>query len=124
VCAATQLVSAESAGGIENVSKTDGETDVAAKTPASGAAARSNDQAVGLLTEIRDIIKRSERARRYEDFSVARLVGTVAQMLALVGGAWGVMGLFDGSADALARLSLAILLQLIALTAQLGGGRR
>lgn len=102
----------------------DREENVAAEALANGSDLRSDDQTAVLLTEIRDTLKRSERARRYEDFSVARLVGTVAQMLALVAGAWGVTGLFGGSADSLARLSLAILLQLIALTAVLGGGRR
>ena len=77
-----------------------------------------------LLAEIRDMLRRRERRDRQEDFSVARLTATLAQMLALVAGAWAFVAVFGDPTTALARFALAILLQLIALTALSAGGRR
>jgi D-glycero-D-manno-heptose 1,7-bisphosphate phosphatase len=73
--------------------------------------------ALELLTEIRDMLRRRERATQHEDFSVARLLGTLTQMLALVVAAWGIAALFGRTELAASRFGLAIFLQLAALTA-------
>lgn len=79
---------------------------------------------VAVLEEIRDQLRRKQRDDRHDDFSVARLLGTLTQMLALVAGIWGLMSVVGNKGDALVRLSLAIFLQLLALTAFVAGGRK
>lgn len=79
---------------------------------------------VAVLEEIRDHLRRRHRDDRHDDFSVARLLGTLTQMLALVAGIWGLMSVVASKGDALVRLSLAIFLQLVALTAFVAGGRK
>jgi HAD superfamily hydrolase (TIGR01662 family) len=74
-------------------------------------------EVAGLLTEIRDMLRRKERASQHEDFSVARLIGTLAQMLALVAAAWGIAALLGRPEAAAPRVLLAVFLQLAALTA-------
>ncbi len=71
-----------------------------------------------LLTEIRDLLDRQQRARRQEDFSFLRLFGTLTQMLAVVTAIWGFMGMFDTQTmtPAIARLALAGFFQLVTLT--------
>jgi len=77
-----------------------------------------------VLTEIRDLLDRSTRRRRQEDFSLLRLGGTLLQMLAVVAAVWGLLALFsDNNAAAIARFTVAIFLQLATLTLQLGNRR-
>ena len=100
------------------------ETRAAAEHSPGGSPVGGDDRVVDVLEEIRDVLKRGERAARFEDFSFARLAGTLAQMLALVAGGWGIAALLAGSEAALVRLVLAGFLQLVALTAFAGGKRR
>ena len=48
-----------------------------------------------VLVEIRNMLRRYDRRHRQDDFSITRLVGTLAQMLALVSGAWGLAALYS-----------------------------
>lgn len=73
------------------------------------------------LAEIRDLLRRQERANRHQDFSVARLVATLAQMLAIVAGIWGLVAVFDDGQQVQTRLMLAVFLQLLALSAFVAG---
>ena len=77
-----------------------------------------------LLREIRDLLRRQERRGRQEDFSVMRLMATVAQMLALVAALWGLMIVFRNSTASIPRFGLACFLQLLTLTALLSSKRR
>ena len=77
-----------------------------------------------LLSEIRDLLDRSTRRRRQEDFSLLRLGGTLLQMLAVVAAIWGVFAMFsENNGAAIARLALAAFLQLVTLTVQLSDRR-
>lgn len=73
------------------------------------------------LAEIRDLLRRQERANRQQDFSIARLVATLAQMLAIVAGIWGLVSVFDDGQQVQTRLMLAVFLQLVALSAFIAG---
>ncbi len=78
------------------------------------------DDTVTLLTEIRDLLDRSERRERQADFSLLRLAGSLLQMLAVATALWGLAALLgDREADATPRFMLALFLQLAALTALL-----
>ncbi len=78
------------------------------------------DDTIKLLTEIRDLLDRSERRERQADFSLLRLVGSLLQMLAVVTALWALAALLgDTSADATPRFMFALFLQLAALTALL-----
>ncbi|HRX85029.1 MAG TPA: HAD-IIIA family hydrolase [Phycisphaerae bacterium] len=74
------------------------------------------------VAELTELLRRQERRERQEDFSVARLLATLAQMLALAAGVWGLARLIGGK-PAAEWLLLAVLLQLAVLTA-LAMGRR
>lgn len=76
---------------------------------------------LAVLEEIRDQSRRRQRDERHDDFSVYRLLGTLTQMLALVAGVWGLMALVKDLGDAMVRLTLAVFLQLVALTAFVAG---
>jgi len=77
----------------------------------------TSKQVLAVLTEMRELMDRSSRRRRQEDFSLVRLGGTLLQMLAVVTACWGIFGLFGGNhAAAIARLALACFLQLATLT--------
>jgi histidinol-phosphate phosphatase family protein len=85
--------------------------------------ARSADS-LRLLSEIRDLLDRSTRSRRQEDFSLLRLGGTLLQMLAVAAAIWGVFAMFsENNGAAIARLALAAFLQLVTLTVQLSDRR-
>jgi len=88
-----------------------------------GGARGEGSEVAAILEDIRDQLRRRQRDDRHEDFSVARLLGTLTQMLALVAGVWGMMAVVNSKADALVRLSLAVFLQLVALTAFVAGRR-
>jgi len=69
-----------------------------------------------VLVDIRNLLDRTSRARRQEDFSLRRLSSTLLQMLAVVVAFWGLFALFaDNGAVATARFALAIFLQLTTL---------
>ena len=89
----------------------DGPTKADPGRPQSGGGLRQ------LLTEIRDSLDRRQRRGRQDDFSLWRLAGTLLQMLTIVAGVWGLAALVDDSySAAIARLILAVLLQLAVLT--------
>lgn len=100
------------------------EVDQVADTPSQpDASAPSDDEAVRLLTDIRDLLDRAHRLNRQQDFSLLRLAGTLLQMLAIVAALWGMAALFStnpvGSTLAIARFALAGVLQLMTLTVSL-----
>ncbi|MCP4591388.1 MAG: HAD family hydrolase [bacterium] len=69
-----------------------------------------------LLAEIRDALQRGQRRDSQEDFSFVRLIGALMQMLAIATALWGIVGIFSGTTGAaVARLGLAIFLQLLAM---------
>jgi D-glycero-D-manno-heptose 1,7-bisphosphate phosphatase len=68
------------------------------------------------LTELRDLLRRMERRDRQEDFSVARLLATLAQMLAMAAAAWGVAMMVAGQPPT-DWLLLAIVLQVMVVAA-------
>lgn len=77
-----------------------------------------------ILTEIRNLLDRDARRRRQEDFSLLRLGTTLLQMLAVVAAVWGLLALSsDNNAAAIARFALAVFLQLLTLTLQIGERR-
>ncbi len=66
-----------------------------------------------LLVEIRDLLDRAQRTTLQDDFSLARLFGTLLQMLAVFVAAWGVFAMLgDDITTALARFALASFIQL------------
>jgi len=78
-----------------------------------------------VLLEIRDLLDRSTRRQRQEDFSLVRLCAALLQMLAFVVAAWGVLALLsreDGAATA--RFTLAVFLQLATLALAWSGPRQ
>jgi hypothetical protein len=78
----------------------------------------SSDRTVELLDQISQQIDRAQRTKRHNDFSVLRLIGALLQMFAIVAAAWGTIALIDGATgDAVARVLLAIFLQISSLTA-------
>jgi len=90
-----------------------------APAAAPSAAATRPDALNTTLQELRDVLRRLERDGRQDDFSVARLLATLAQMLALAAGAWGVAQLASGK-GATDWLVIAVLLQLVVLTTMAG----
>lgn len=111
------------------VVKTDAETSSSAAPPADATSDVPiqpepiddvDDEAVSLLTDIRDLLDRAHRLNRQQDFSLLRLAGTLLQMLAIVAGLWGLAALFSegpgGSTLAIARFALAGVLQLMTLS--------
>jgi len=90
-----------------------------ARSPTSPSAAPGTPGAPDLhsvLVEIRNLLDRTSRARRQEDFSLRRLSSTLLQMLAVVVAFWGLFALFaDNGAVATARFALAVFLQLTTL---------
>jgi D-glycero-D-manno-heptose 1,7-bisphosphate phosphatase len=85
----------------------------------------TTDDTVTILTEIRNLLDRQERARQYDDFSIKRLVASLVQMLVIVIGAWGAVDMLGSHRGlALTRFALAALLQLGVLTFILSDRRR
>lgn len=73
-----------------------------------------------LLREIRDALQRQHRRENQEDFSFIRLIGSLMQMLAIVVALWGVVALFAGhDSHAIARMGLAIFLQMLTISIHL-----
>lgn len=86
--------------------------------------ARSSDEELlHVLGEIRDLLDRSHRRRRQQDFSLLRLGGVLLQMVAVVAAVWGLFALSSDAAAAIARFALAAFLQVAALTAMLSDRR-
>ena len=113
---------------VQMVVKTDAEAmstvDEPTKNPTRpGDVGPASDEAVELLTDIRDVLDRTHRLNRQQDFSLLRLGSTLLQMLAIVAGLWGLAALFSsdsaGATQAIARFALAGLLQLMTLTVTL-----
>ena len=77
----------------------------------------AEETTLGLLGEIRDTLQRRQRRESQDDFSLVRLVGSLMQMLAIVVALWSVVALFAGrDSPAIARMGLAIFLQMLAIT--------
>jgi len=95
-------------------SATDTEPHSARAAPSVSADERANDALTATLADLRDLLRRIERRERQDDFSVARLLATLAQMLALAATGWGVAMLVAGRA-ATDWLLLAAVLQLMVL---------
>ena len=75
-----------------------------------------------LLAEIRDLLERRQRKDLQDDFSLARLLGTLLQMLAVFIAAWGVLAMLsEDITAALTRFALAGFLQLAMITIRLAG---
>jgi len=80
--------------------------------PRAGGASR-DDETVTLLQEIRDVLDRTRRQHRQQDFSVLRLFGALLQMFAILAMLWGLAALVgDQPAVSSARLVLACFFQL------------
>ena len=85
----------------------------------------AEDPTLKLLSDIRDAVQRQSRRESQDDFSLVRLVGSLMQMLAIVVALWSVVALFGGrDSPAIARMGLAIFLQLLAVTIYTIGRRR
>ncbi len=109
---------------VQMVLESDGEPQASPPADASPGADPTDKKSHELLTEIRDLLDRSSRARRQEDFSLLRLGGTLLQMLAVAAALWGLLPLFsDNAAAATARFALAMFLQLAALAIHFSGRR-
>ena len=85
----------------------------------------AEDRTLELLGEIRDAVQRQSRRESQDDFSLVRLVGSLMQMLAIVVALWSVAALFGGrDSPAVARMGLAIFLQMLAVTIYVVNRRR
>lgn len=72
------------------------------------------------LNEIRDLLEHRDRQQRFDDFSVARLLATLLQMLAMFAAGWGILALLgDNASTAEPRLLLGCFLQLCVIAALL-----
>lgn len=81
-------------------------------------AAPSPDRTAELLQQISQQIDRAQRTKRQNDFSVLRLIGALLQMFAIVAAIWGTIALVDdATGPAVARILLAVFLQIASLTA-------
>ncbi|HUU85275.1 MAG TPA: HAD-IIIA family hydrolase [Phycisphaerae bacterium] len=81
---------------------------------------RSADQELlGVLTDIRELLDRTHRRRRQQDFSMLRLGGALLQMIAIVAAVWGLFAMSTDATAATARFAMAAFLQVAALTAML-----
>ncbi len=79
---------------------------------------QGSNRTAELLEQISQQIERTQRRNRHNDFSVLRLIGALLQMFAIVSGVWGTIALTEGATgDAVARILLAIFLQISSLTA-------
>lgn len=91
------------------------------KTGSAGDSRKSRepvDRTTELLEQISQQIDRAQRTRRQSDFSVLRLIGALLQMFAIFAAVWGGIALVDGmTGDAMARILLAIFLQIASFTA-------
>jgi len=77
-----------------------------------------------LLVEIRDLLDRAQRTTLQDDFSLARLFGTLLQMLAVFVAAWGIFAMLgDDITTALARFGLASFIQLALISLLLSNRR-
>lgn len=79
--------------------------------------AASHSDSTAVLTEIRDLLDRQHRERTYDDFSLAKLMATLVQLLTIAVAIWGILAAINGL-DTLAqvRLTIAIFLQLAVIT--------
>ncbi|NOT00485.1 MAG: HAD family hydrolase [Phycisphaerales bacterium] len=76
------------------------------------------------LNEIRDLLEHRDRQQRFDDFSVARLLATLLQMLALFAVGWGILALLsDDTSMAVPRLLLGCFLQISVIAALLATRR-
>lgn len=76
------------------------------------------DRTTELLEQISQQIDRAQRSKRQSDFSVLRLIGALLQMFAVFAVVWGGIALVDGfTGDAMARILLAVFLQIASFTA-------
>lgn len=92
--------------------------------PASPPPRQATDaELLTVLGEIRELLDRSHRTRRQQDFSLLRLSGALLQMVAVVAGVWGLFVLASDAAAATARFALAAFLQVAALTIMLSDRR-
>ncbi|MCP4251548.1 MAG: HAD family hydrolase [bacterium] len=109
---------------VQMVLESDGESKATPPAETSPGDGPVDHRSHELLTEIRDLMDRSSRARRQEDFSLLRLGGTLLQMLAVAAALWGLFPLFsDNAPAATARFALAGFLQLAALAIHFSGRR-
>jgi hypothetical protein len=73
-----------------------------------------------VLIAIRDALLRQHRQESQEDFSLLKLLASLFQMLSAVAAIWGLMAIFSGQpTSAIARLALAVFLQLIVITVRI-----
>ncbi len=78
----------------------------------------ASDRTTELLEQISQQIDRAQRTKRHNDFSVLRLIGALLQMFAIVAAVWGTIALVESATgDAVARILLAVFLQISSLTA-------
>jgi D-glycero-D-manno-heptose 1,7-bisphosphate phosphatase len=93
---------------------------------ASAPPADPQSESVLLLREILAFLRTVDRRSQAEDFSLARLIGAVVQILALGMLIWAVFAIMgnDDPSVQLIRLTLAVLLQLMALTCFIIPGKK
>lgn len=85
----------------------------------------AEDDTRKLLTDVRDALQHRQRREGQDDFSLVRLIGSLMQMLALVVALWGVVGIFgQREVAAIARMGLAVFLQLLAISIRLAAHHR
>lgn len=102
----------EAANIIEGVMKDQSKPSTDAGSPAH------DDRVLGALGKIYDQLRRAERGRRQQDFSVLRLFAALLQMFAIVGALWAVSALLEDEAVvATARFGLACFFQLASISA-------
>lgn len=88
-----------------------------ASAPDSVTAAGPPEDSTAVLRDILAFLRNVDRRRRAEEFSLASLLGTLAQILTVGALVWALFGWFRAERlDALLRLQFATILQLIALT--------
>ena len=81
--------------------------------PDTTASASVDNPTLPVLNDIRDLLDRQLRHNTHEDFSLAKLIATLVQLLTIVIVIWGVTAAVDGQNEpALIRLVLAVVLQL------------
>ncbi len=100
---------------------------MAAASPAPSAAApEPQSESAALLREILAFLRSVDRRGQADDFSLARLLGAVAQIIALGVLIWAIFAIMGSEEPIvqLIRLTLAVLLQLIALTCFIMPGKK
>ncbi len=77
------------------------------------------------LNQILEELRVTKREQRYSDFSVAQLAGAIAQAIALCAVGWGIYAAInEAESDAVLRLLVGMVLQLMALTGFMAGTRK